>query len=46
MSLLLATIIEYVIKFLVLAAIIVLAVFCGIKARKFSDKRKADKQNN
>ena len=46
MSLLLATVIEYVIKFAALAAIVALAVFCGIRARKYMDKRKADKENN
>lgn len=46
MSLLLATVIEYVIKFVVLAAIVALAVFCGIKARKYMDKRKAEKEQN
>ncbi len=44
MSLLLATVIEYVIKFIAFAAIITLAVFCGINLRKLSDKKKAEKE--
>lgn len=43
MSLLLGTVIGFVIKFVALALIVVLAVLCGIKARKYMDKRKAEK---
>ena len=43
MELLLATLIEYLIKFIILVAIVALAVFCGIKVRKIVDKRNAEK---
>ncbi|MBQ9885923.1 MAG: hypothetical protein IJM37_03565 [Lachnospiraceae bacterium] len=43
MELLLATLIEYLIKFIILVAIVALAVFCGIKVRKIVDKKNAEK---
>lgn len=46
MSLLLSSIIELTIKFIVLAAVAVGAVFCGIKLRKISDKKKLEKEQN
>ncbi len=46
MSLLLSTFIELAIKFVILIAVAVGAVFCGIKLRKFSDKKKAQKEQN
>lgn len=46
MSLLLSTFVELTIKFIVLLAVAVGAVFCGIKLRKISDKKKLEKEQN
>ncbi len=46
MSLLLSTAVELVIKFLALALAAFLAVICGIKVRKYSDKKKLEKEKN